>query len=188
MQCIRWKTGANAKTDRTDGFPGILSLWLKETGVCSGPRTERKPQTERLALLLAALNRRCGYTYSECARQDQLATAAVAIRGDTDEPLTGISYDLHPHNWQMLRPDGIPFKPEDLPLSQAVLHGLVSRNVDAIIRNSSGEDRWILANAAPVRNETGEITAGVLVFPDITELKKAEGELRQSEHIVSWKL
>lgn len=150
--------------------------------------TERKLSEQKLreaqALLLAAIEQTpAGILIANAPDvRIQLAnSAAVAIRGDTDEPLTGISYDLHPHNWQMLRPDGIPFKPEDLPLSQAVLHGLVSRNVDAIIRNSSGEDRWILANAAPVRNETGEITAGVLVFPDITELKKAEGELRQSE-------
>lgn len=150
--------------------------------------TERKVSEQKLreaqALLLAAIEQTpAGILIANApdVRIHLANSAAVAIRGDTDEPLTDITYELHPQNWQMLRPDGIPFKAEDLPLSQAVLYGLVSRNVDAIIRNSSGEERWILANAAPVRNEKGEITAGVLVFPDITELKKAEAELRESE-------
>ncbi len=108
-------------------------------------------------------------------------SAALGIRGETSESLTDIPVDLHPAKWQTFYPDGTPFKPEDLPLSQAVMLGIKSNNVDAIIRRQNGEDRWVLANAAPVRDEKGAIVAGVVVFHDITELKKTEDALRKSE-------
>jgi PAS domain S-box-containing protein len=53
--------------------------------------------------------------------------------------------------------------------------------VEVIIRRSGGEDRWVLANAAPVRNQEGEVIAGVVVFPDVTELKRAEEALRHEK-------
>jgi len=107
--------------------------------------------------------------------------AALSIRGTSPEPLTEITAHAHPENWQMFHPDGTAFDPEDLPLSQAVLHGKVSRNVESIIRHASGEDRWILANAAPVLNSREEIIAGVVVFADITERKQWEETLRESQ-------
>jgi PAS domain S-box-containing protein len=103
-------------------------------------------------------------------------SAALGTRGETSESLTNIPVELHPQNWQTFHPDGTPFKPEDLPLSRAILEGKTSRNVEAIIRRHSGEERWVLANAAPVRNVKGEIVAGVVVFPDVTEIKRAEEE------------
>jgi PAS domain S-box-containing protein len=78
-------------------------------------------------------------------------SAALGIRGETSPPLTGISVEHHPKNWQVFHPDGRPFNAEDLPLSQAVLEGRTTRNVDAIIRRPNGEERWILANAGSRR-------------------------------------
>jgi PAS domain S-box-containing protein len=108
-------------------------------------------------------------------------SAALGIRGESVEPLTDIPVELHPQRWQTYYPDGSQVKPEDLPLSQAVLKGRTSRNVEVIIRRSGGEDRWVLANAAPVRNQEGEVIAGVVVFPDVTELKRAEEALRHEK-------
>lgn len=105
--------------------------------------------------------------------------AALGIRGDSLEPLIDIPADLHPQNWQTFHLDGTPYEPEKLPLSEAVLQGKTAKNVQVIIRRPSGEDRWVLGNAAPVRNAAGEIVAGVVVFPDITELKRAEEALRR---------
>jgi PAS domain S-box-containing protein len=107
--------------------------------------------------------------------------AALGIRGETTEPLTDIPVELHPEHWQVFHPDGTRFAPEELPLSRAILEGKTSRNVEAVIRRKTGEDRWVLANAAPVRNARGEIVAGVVVFPDVTELKRAEEERRNLE-------
>ena len=107
--------------------------------------------------------------------------AALGIRGYSKAALNGIPAELHPGNWQVFHPDGTIFAPEDLPLSRAVLRGEVSRNVEAIIRRPDGGERWVLTNAAPVRNSQGEIAAGVVVFTDITERKVVERALKESE-------
>lgn len=100
--------------------------------------------------------------------------AALNIRGETDDPLTSIDVSRHSVSWQTYRLDGAPMPSEDLPLSRAILRGETVRNEEVIIRHSTGEDRFVSANSAPIRNSEGEITAGIVVFHDITELKKAE--------------
>lgn len=107
--------------------------------------------------------------------------AGLGIRGESTKPLTDIPVELHPQHWQTFWNDGTPVAPEDLPLSRAVLKGETATNVEVIIRRSDGEPRWVLANAAPVRDPHGKIIAGVVVFPDITERKQAEERLHQSQ-------
>ncbi len=106
-------------------------------------------------------------------------SAALGIRGSSSEALTDIPVGLHPRNWQTFYPDGTPYDPRDLPLSKAVLKGRTTVNEEVIIRRSNGEDRWVLANAAPVRNPAGDIVAGVVVFADITDRKYAEDEIHR---------
>ncbi len=108
-------------------------------------------------------------------------SAALGIRGQTAEVLTHIPAEQHPRTWQTYHWDGTPYKPEELPLSRAILEGVVSQNVEAIIRHESGEDRWVLANAAPVRDADGQIVAGVVVFSDVTDRKRAAAEREQLE-------
>lgn len=108
-------------------------------------------------------------------------SAALGIRGETTKQMTDIPVELHSEHWQTFHSDRTPYKPEDLPLSQAVLYGKTSKNVDIIIRRHNDEERWVLANAAPVRNAEGKIIAGIVVFPDITEFKQLEEE-RASLH------
>jgi PAS domain S-box-containing protein len=107
--------------------------------------------------------------------------AALGIKGDSDQPLIDITIDLYEQRWKTLHPDGTPFKSEDLPLAQAVMHGRKMRNVNIVVERANGEKRWVLANAAPVRDKNGRIIAGVVVFPDITDLKKAERERKVLE-------
>lgn len=52
--------------------------------------------------------------------------------------------------------------------------------MEIIIRRDSGEDRWVSCSAAPVHDSSGNIVAGVAVFPDITERKAIERELKKT--------
>ena len=154
--------------------------------------TERKRAEEALsqarALLQAAVEQSAaGILIADApdVRIRLVNSVALEIRGEKPDVLTDIPVELHARRWQTYRPDGTPFPPEELPLSQAILHGKVSRNVEVIIRRPDGEDRWVLANAAPVRDSSGRIVAGIVVFSDFTDFKQAEQEsnrLREDLH------
>lgn len=101
-------------------------------------------------------------------------SAALGIRGESAEALTGIDLGLHAQRWQTLRPDRTPYADHELPLSRAVLEGKVIRNEELLIRNHEGMCRWVVANAAPIRDGQGAISAGIVIFHDITDRKRAE--------------
>lgn len=107
--------------------------------------------------------------------------AALMIRGESEEPLTEIEMERHSKSWQTFRSNDTPMPSGELPLSRAILRGETVRNEELIIRNASGENRYVSANAAPIRNAAGEITAGIVVFHDITQSRRAQEELKASE-------
>ncbi len=150
--------------------------------------TKQKQSEETLAktrsLLLAAVEQTPAGVIIADAPDVQILlanSAALRIRGQATVSLTDIPMELHPQNWQTYHPDGTLFKPEDLPLSRAVIDGVTSENIPIIIRRNDGEKRWVLANAAPIRNKEGKIVAGVVVFSDISEQRRAEEERRNLE-------
>ncbi|MBN2365747.1 MAG: PAS domain S-box protein, partial [Calditrichaeota bacterium] len=104
--------------------------------------------------------------------------AALGIRGETEDLLTKIPIQHHPERWKVYKEDGQLCSGEELPLSRAILNGEVCSDEEYIIRRESGEDRWVSANSAPIRNSEGKIVAGIVVFPDITERKRAESLLQ----------
>jgi PAS domain S-box-containing protein len=144
--------------------------------------TEEELQKAKTLLLAAIENSPAGILIADApdARIRYANSAALGIRGKTSEALMDIPVERHPRNWQTFKPGGGPFEPEELPLSKAVLKGETSENVSVIIRRPDGEERWVLANAAPVHNTQGEIVAGIAVFPDVTNLKRAEEALSES--------
>ncbi|MFW5836920.1 MAG: PAS domain S-box protein, partial [Desulfovibrionaceae bacterium] len=107
--------------------------------------------------------------------------AALEVRGQSEAALTDIPIADHANRWSVFLPDGRPCPPEELPLSRAVLHGEVTRNEEYLIRRPSGEDRWVSANAAPIRDSEGAIKAGIVIFSDVTEARRAMQELAASE-------
>jgi PAS domain S-box-containing protein len=78
-------------------------------------------------------------------------------------------------------PDGSPRPIEDTPSLRA-LKGEIIRNSESIVRTpSSGELRHRQVSASPVRDANGNIIGSVSVARDITELKKMEEALRETE-------
>jgi PAS domain S-box-containing protein len=72
------------------------------------------------------------------------------------------------------RLNGSSFLAEEMPLRRALEDGEIIRDVEMVIRHPTGEERIILASAAPIWDETGNIVSGVTVFQDITARKRAE--------------
>ena len=78
------------------------------------------------------------------------------------------------------RPSGEPLRFKDLPLTQAIRQGHTIKDMELVVRQG-GQDRWISASAAPLRDEDGNIIAGIVVFPETTSRKQAELEREKLE-------
>lgn len=80
----------------------------------------------------------------------------------------------------LYHPDGTPYEPRDLPLIRSALQGETHSEVELLAKRPDGETRHILVNSNPLTGPDGEITGGVAVMQDITELKHAEQALREA--------
>ena len=107
--------------------------------------------------------------------------AALDIRGSNSGLLTGIDVAKHSEVWQTFRLDGSPYPSEELPLSRAVLNGEVTKDEDLIIRDHAGNKKWVKVNAAPIYDTQGSLTAGIVIFHDITDQKMFEEGKSQQE-------
>ena len=83
----------------------------------------------------------------------------------------------------MLRLDGSPYPPEELPLARVVLRGEVVRGEQLLVVNAlTGQQLPVLVNGAPLRDATGAPAGGVVVFQDISPIKDFE---RQKDHFLA---
>jgi PAS domain S-box-containing protein len=80
----------------------------------------------------------------------------------------------------VFRPNGkTHFPSEELPLAKA-LKGEAADDVEMLIRNRKHpKGRFISVTGRPITDEKGNITAGVVDFRDITEVKRLEKSLRE---------
>lgn len=86
-------------------------------------------------------------------------------------------------DWVGLRPEtGTRLAAEEWPIARAALRG--ERVRDELVefrRAGTGERRFVLNNAAPVRDAEGRIVGGVVAELDITDRRRAEAALAESE-------
>ncbi len=105
--------------------------------------------------------------------------AAGHILGVYRDKITGEYYD--DRKWQQIDEEGNPLPLEKLPLAitlnkkkalRAMVHGIMTRG---------GEKKWISVNTAPLLDRHGEMTGAIASFRDVSEIRKAENSLQQSE-------
>ena len=86
--------------------------------------------------------------------------------------------------WQVYQRDGVtPMPVDQLPLSRAIAKGETVREEEVIQVNSEGKRLTLSCNAAPIRNKNREIVGGVVAWRDVTDRKRAEEALRNSERL-----
>ena len=112
--------------------------------------------------------------------------AALAIwntNAASDVELLDSDFSQYAAYWQFLQqPDGTPMPLEKLPLYRAITGGESIQDEELLIADVAGTQRWLSLSAAPIRNEEGEITAGIGVFADITQQKQTQLQLQRSAH------
>jgi PAS domain S-box-containing protein len=84
-------------------------------------------------------------------------------------------------NFKMLHPDGQPYEVEEWPLTRSIRSGEEVRDEEVIHLLGDGTQLWVCYDSSPIRDDEGRIVAGVVIFYDMTEQKRAEEKLKESE-------
>lgn len=79
------------------------------------------------------------------------------------------------------RPDGRPYAADEWPLARSIRTGETVTEEEIELRWPDGSHAWLSLSSTPIRNATGIITSGILIFQDITDRKRREEALRASE-------
>jgi PAS domain S-box-containing protein len=65
------------------------------------------------------------------------------------------------------RADGTLLKAEEYPLARAILHGETTPPEEVLYQYSDGSSAWISLSAAPVLDDDGKVSGGVVTIHDI---------------------
>src|SRR5262249_8601718 len=82
--------------------------------------------------------------------------------------------------WEIFA-DGRMLAPDELPMQAAGRTAQPTRYQELQLQFADGSVTWIYGNATPLFDEDGSVSGVVAVFTDITELKRAEQQIRESE-------
>jgi diguanylate cyclase (GGDEF)-like protein/PAS domain S-box-containing protein/putative nucleotidyltransferase with HDIG domain len=160
--------------------------------IASEDITERKKAESALfesqAILKAAFeNSQAGIAIADApdGKLRYVNKAGLMIRNSSEEEVVkDIDIQKYVESWKIFHFDGTPYKDDEVPLARAVLYGETSSE-EFIIRRNDYEDRYVLANASPIKDSNNNIKAGIVVFLDITEKKLAEEETRKQNELFS---
>ncbi|HUW34432.1 MAG TPA: ATP-binding protein [Planctomycetota bacterium] len=86
-------------------------------------------------------------------------------------------YSVYTGRWRIT---GKAVKPDEWPLTRAILTGEIVQNAEIDFLCYDGLERPLLLWAAPTKTADGKVTGGVAVFQDITELRNAQLALQDA--------
>jgi len=101
--------------------------------------------------------------------------------------LWGYTPDLNDENrkfcacFKVWTPDGRFMPPGETPMAIALQTGQSFRNIEAEVERPNGEHFFANVNIDPIFDNGGRVIGAINIFEDITDRKKAEAELNQSE-------
>jgi PAS domain S-box-containing protein len=77
------------------------------------------------------------------------------------------------------RADGTLLKAEEYPLARAILHGETTPPEEVLYQYSDGSSAWISLSAAPVLDDDGKVSGGVVTIHDIDKDRREMQRLAQ---------
>ncbi|HVW02211.1 MAG TPA: PAS domain S-box protein [Planctomycetaceae bacterium] len=118
-------------------------------------------------------------------REGRFVDANRAAAQFADRPIDDLlKMNVADFNRSTFRADGTPFLHDEYPAVRCLRTGEPQPATLVGVRRATGELRWGMFSAAPLRNpETGELTGCVLMCLDVTEQRRIEERLRESERL-----
>ncbi len=99
--------------------------------------------------------------------------------GTLSSPFATVLSEAGP-TYQAFYPDGTPVRPEEWPMTRAITRGEVVLNEEIRLVLENGEEAIMLISATPLRDSTGQTTAGVLTWSDVTRRTQMETALQEA--------
>ena len=94
--------------------------------------------------------------------------------------------DIDGHgSWIAFHPDGRRVEGKEFPLPRAMKSGKALQPEEYLYQRGDGTKAWVTLAAAPILNQAGEITGGVVAISDIDQQKRSELALIQNEKLAA---
>ena len=159
--------------------------------------TERKQaeaERERLLQALAMERARFESVLQQMPAGVMIADAAsgnLVLTNEQAKQIVGYDYEqslqLEEYrsivSFEAFRPDGRCYAADEYPLARSLKTGEIITNEELELRRNDGSRIVLSVNSAPIFNPQQQIVAAVVVFQDVTERKRTEAALQQSEAI-----
>ncbi len=110
-----------------------------------------------------------------------ISKTAKQILGIEESDFISTHTPPYPHKWYATDNDGRIIPASELPLTKALKHSVTTPFFEHKIFLNDGPIKYISGSSAPVFNEANDLIAGILVFQDITEIKKYQEEIRDAK-------
>ncbi|WP_207535607.1 ATP-binding protein [Desertivirga arenae] len=164
-----WNFIYKPRVNSNSSIDGIILFGYQVTEqVISRTRVEQSEK--RLQTLLETMAEGIGIVN----RQGKIIYAnpmAEKLLGVRKEQITQRSY--HDPQWQNLRTDGTPLPPEEHPMYITMNTGEPVFDHEVGVQPPRGEPFYISINAAPLKDDNGNITGGIGTFMDVTQRRKS---------------
>ena len=154
----------------------VLSAWLDITERKRAEVALGKSEAQMRAVFRSLAE---GIVFLNTDGEVEEANEAVfRLHGHTLEELTD---PARAPRGSIVRPDGTPFPAEEQPAIVALRTGEAVRDVEMGVPAADGRLMWRLVSAQPVYDDGGRLLGAVASFFDITDRKRAEDALRESD-------
>lgn len=90
--------------------------------------------------------------------------------------------------WRFVKPDGSAYGSDEIPLCRSLLNGETISDEEVVVNREDGAKDWYSINSAPVLGPQGDIMAAITIFPNITDRKREEEQLRDLNAVLEQKV